>query len=101
MKTNGSSNKERTSKKYSQPHCLDCGGTRINFTYTEGDFGHEIVEGNALEMVCYYLADVLRGETESDSDPEHLQAMATTIARIAAMRRVRPPVDNSVSERER
>lgn len=100
MKTNSNSNGERTSKKYHRPHCRNCGGTDVDFTYTETDFGHEIDEADALELACYYLADVLRGEAEGDSDPQQLQAIATTFARLAVMRRVRKPADGAPETNE-
>lgn len=95
MTTNISSENESTSKKYHAPHCRNCGGTDVDFTYTETDFGHEIEEGGALELALYYFSDIVRGEVEGDCDPEQLQRMATTMARLAVMCRVRKPADGA------
>jgi hypothetical protein len=95
VQTNSTSNQERTSKKYHRPHCRSCGGADIDFTYTETAFGHEIDEGGALELALCYFSDIVRGEVEGDCDPEQLQRVATTMARLAVMCQVRKPADGA------
>jgi hypothetical protein len=86
MKTKPSKNAQNEQDK---PHCRSCGGTDIEFRYTEGEFGHEINERITLESACYYLGDAVRGETEGDCDGEQLARIATTMTRLAVMLKVR------------
>lgn len=75
--------------KQDKPHCRKCGATDIEFTYTEGEFGHEIDERSALESACYYLGDAVRGETEGDCNGEQLARIATTMAYLGVMLKLR------------